>query len=286
MNESSESSRRNRLQQGRQETRTGIVYFRYRDYSTSLKTWMQVEPYGASYIDGANLYLGLGSNPVNLTDPLGLAPGLSIDTAIEATAVVGDQTIGNGGALDRAANFFGGWSDVLTLGQSYLVRASIIHAVYGTWDDGVDRSSEEYWAGIEAGVYHATGIIGAFRAVAARAAAGRAPCGETAARVVPNPHGKLGSPAHRAKVAERAAELESQGYRITGGGGRLPERAVGDAIRGRRYPDISAMDRIGRPYYENIGKVTGAGKPAAREIRALDHIERLTGIRPVFTPYK
>ena len=101
---------------------------------------------------------------------------------------------------------------------------------------------------------------------------------------VPNPYGRLGSPAHRSTVAERAAELQRQGYTIEGGGGILPERAVQTAT-GRRFPDITATDQLGRPYYENIGRATGVGNPVAREIRALDNIERATGTRPVFTPY-
>ncbi len=73
----------NRFQGGRLETRTGIVHFRYRDYATNLGTWMQPEPFGGAYIDGPNLYLPFGNNPVNLTDPLGLSP-LRLDVAIEA----------------------------------------------------------------------------------------------------------------------------------------------------------------------------------------------------------
>jgi RHS repeat-associated protein len=65
-------ARRHRLKRGRLETRTGIVHFRYRDYSTSLKTWMQPEPFGGAYIDGENLYNGFRNNPVKYVDPMGL----------------------------------------------------------------------------------------------------------------------------------------------------------------------------------------------------------------------
>jgi hypothetical protein len=81
-----------------------------------------------------------------------------------------------------------------------------------------------------------------------------------------------------------ALVLQGQGYKITGGGGVKPESAVPTAT-GRRFPDISATDPLGRPYYENVGRTTGAGNPVAREIRALNDIQGATGVRPVFTPY-
>lgn len=36
---------------------------------------------------------------------------------------------------------------------------------------------------------------------------------------------------------------------------------------------------------ENVGRANQSGTPVARERRALEDIERATGIRPVFTPY-
>ena len=43
--------------------------------------------------------------------------------------------------------------------------------------------------------------------------------GGGALRAARNPYGRHGSPAHRAKVIQRAEELKQQGYKITGGGG-------------------------------------------------------------------
>lgn len=97
--------------------------------------------------------------------------------------------------------------------------------------------------------------------------------------------GRLGGPAHRATVANRAAELERQGHTITAGGGRLPERSVITPEGKRRFPDISTRDPNGNPYHENVGRSTVGGDPTARERRALDDIRRATGTEPGYTPY-
>jgi hypothetical protein len=77
--------------------------------------------------------------------------------------------------------------------------------------------------------------------------------------------GRLGGEAHRGTVAKRALELESQGYTITGGGGRLPERSVITPEGRRRFPDISARDPNGSAYHENIGRSMKTGDPIARD---------------------
>jgi hypothetical protein len=106
----------------------------------------------------------------------------------------------------------------------------------------------------------------------------------SATKRVPNPHGKLGGPAHRAAVAARADELEAQGHTIKAGGGRSAEKALEIPGGGRRFPDISTEDPAGIPYYENVGQATKAGDPVARERRALKDIERAAEQRPGFTP--
>jgi len=58
-------------QGGRLELNTGLYLFRHRDYSTKLGRWMQQEPFGGRYLDGANLYQYLRSNAENHGDPFG-----------------------------------------------------------------------------------------------------------------------------------------------------------------------------------------------------------------------
>ena len=49
---------------------TGLYLFRYRNYSPSLGTWISQDP--AGYINGANTYQFVMSNPVGNVDPSGL----------------------------------------------------------------------------------------------------------------------------------------------------------------------------------------------------------------------
>ncbi len=57
-------------QGGRYDVTTGLYNFRNRDYNPETQRWMQQDPLG--YVDGASLYLYVGSNPVNSLDYMGL----------------------------------------------------------------------------------------------------------------------------------------------------------------------------------------------------------------------
>ncbi|HWE94639.1 MAG TPA: RHS repeat-associated core domain-containing protein, partial [Tepidisphaeraceae bacterium] len=59
------------FQGGRFDTGTGLYAFGYRDYSVNLGRWVEPDPTGTMYVDGANLYQGFDSNPTNLVDPAG-----------------------------------------------------------------------------------------------------------------------------------------------------------------------------------------------------------------------
>ncbi|HZL34659.1 MAG TPA: RHS repeat-associated core domain-containing protein, partial [Tepidisphaeraceae bacterium] len=81
----------NFFQGGRFETGTGLYSFRNRDYSPVLGRWVQADPTGAEYVDGANLYQSFQSSPVSNTDSWGLwtrdswseaAPGVYMGNAI------------------------------------------------------------------------------------------------------------------------------------------------------------------------------------------------------------
>jgi len=66
------------FQGGRYNSNIGLYYFQNRFYNPTTATWMQQDPTGTQYVDGANLYQFADSNPAVRTDPLGLAakPGL------------------------------------------------------------------------------------------------------------------------------------------------------------------------------------------------------------------
>ena len=105
-------------------------------------------------------------------------------------------------------------------------------------------------------------------------------------RIVPNPYGSRGGPAHQAKVKQRIEELKRQGHEHLAGG-ELSEEIVKvkDGQKSYRRPDITTADSDGNIHRENVGLQNKKGEPLSREKKALDDIERATGSRPGFTPY-
>ena len=63
---------------------TGLIHFRNRDYSPELGRFLQPDPMG--YADSSNLYQAFGNNPVNMTDPMGmaLASGQNVEHVLKA----------------------------------------------------------------------------------------------------------------------------------------------------------------------------------------------------------
>jgi RHS repeat-associated protein len=59
------------FQGGRLDVNTGMYHFGLRDYSPTLGRWVQQDPFGGAYIDGANLYQLERDRPVALVDPRG-----------------------------------------------------------------------------------------------------------------------------------------------------------------------------------------------------------------------
>jgi len=60
------------FQGGRYDAVTGLLHFGWRDLSPTLGTWLEKDPLGTEYVDGANLYQEFGSSPVSRVDPRGL----------------------------------------------------------------------------------------------------------------------------------------------------------------------------------------------------------------------
>src|SRR5262249_47190163 len=58
-------------QGGEYDWATGDTEFQRRIYQAAIQRWMQAEPSGGIYVDGANLYLNEADNPLNRTDSTG-----------------------------------------------------------------------------------------------------------------------------------------------------------------------------------------------------------------------
>jgi RHS repeat-associated protein len=217
-------------------------------------------------LGGSNGYASVqGSNFVPSHAPESIESNVSRSSVLPA------------GQLPSHGDPFGG--AILSFGNSLSFGAGSL-----LFDDSAraDVEAFEHTYGAAAAIL---GVVRDLRNPVAGAKDAEAKIEQAIAKSIPNPWGKLGSAAHREKVAARAAELESQGHEIVAGGGRLGERAVQTPEGRKRFPDISTRGPDGKPYYENIGRTTTSGQPVARERRALDDIRRSTGTEPGYTPY-
>ena len=81
--------------------------------------------------------------------------------------------------------------------------------------------------------------------------------------------GRLGTANTRGQIAEIAAELESRGYTITGGGGRLSEEylaPLGGGRKGGSYLDITATHpQFGTLRVNTVDVLKDGVTPTARE---------------------
>jgi len=153
----------------------------------------------------------------------------------------------------------------------------IIDAIFIGWDV-YDLATHPSWAGAGALALDILPFVPDAAGVALRA-------GRTAEKVghvaeAARAGGRLGGAAHRAKVVKTVERLEALGCEIRAGGG-ASERAVQTAHR-LRYPDIIAA-KNGVEFYVNVGRTTKAGRPVARERRALQDLGMIN--RTMFIPF-
>jgi RHS repeat-associated protein len=100
-------------------------------------------------------------------------------------------------------------------------------------------------------------------------------------RAVPNPYGKLGGPAHQAKVDEVARKIEGKGLEAT----REARIKTPGGEKSARYADVVGKDPGGRlREIHQVGKQTKKGEPVARERRAIQDIQRACRKKVCFDP--
>ncbi|TLX25400.1 RHS repeat-associated core domain-containing protein [Chryseobacterium indologenes] len=106
---------------------------------------------------------------------------------------------------------------------------------------------------------------------------------ETTIGKVPNPYGKTGGPAHKAAVKEAEEQLVKDGFT------EIDHEVMVKTPNGnksKRFIDVQGTNPTTKEIKQiQVGKQTQKGKPISRERKALDDIEKATGVRPEFKPY-
>jgi hypothetical protein len=239
-----------------------------RAYDPRTARWLQRDPIDAASGD-PNLYRYCGNDPVNFADPSGLAPewvhgGLDLAGWIPGIGEVADLINAGLYALE------GDW---VNAGISALgIIPGLGDAAKAGRMGKRAKDLAEKWLPSNA-LYNRGGSKAPrlFRPTSSNC---------------PNPWGRHGSPAHRAKVAQVENDLIQQGYTIqssqnTGGETRVSTQG---GVKPYRYPDIVAIDPLGNIWYIQIGRLDKRGIPVKREIEALSDLIRT--VNPVkFYPY-
>ena len=235
----------------RYDTDLGLYYLRARHYNADRGRFVSMDPYPGEIDDPVSLhkYLYVNADPVNFIDPLGLS-------ATEE------------GIFSKLATRWAPAAYIVgrQIACVLITNASVIAATLG-YDEWLDVAQ----------LAETLALIPCLRYPTPKPV-----------RRIPNPHGSLGGPAHRDKVQQVANELERRGFKITGGGGRMPEeRLPVPGRRAGRRPDITA-EKDGRTVRVQVGKQTKGGGPVARERDALGDIRSVQepGDHTIFIPYK
>jgi RHS repeat-associated protein len=123
---------------------------------------------------------------------------------------------------------------------------------------------------------------------ARRGAGAAAAAGKSAARRVPNPHGRKGGLAHQRTMDKVAKDLRDQGYKVEREVGFEVNRASAGSFKDTRAADVVAYDQEGNMVsVHQVGLRTKTGFPVMRETKAMSDIWSVLeeGVQIVFHPY-
>ena len=291
---------------------TRQYHFWARAYSPHLGRWLQRDPLG--YVDGVGLYEYAISDPVGFVDPAGLridkvvvylprsgfyrvylhvydSQGNYLDTVVIKNPN-DDHEVAEAEQVAHWIETGGLISDGADIAETAAYASLFVGGLF------IPGPDDAIWAlvlgeqGIQlvakgAGYVLVRGgkVLSELEArLALRGAAGKVE--KLAAKRGPKP---WPTGAHNQKIAQRIKDLKKKlgpDWEHVGGGNLKEEvvKTMGGAKSSRR-PDITFRNtKTGEVYREQVGRTTRAGDPVAREVDALDDLQRATGARPPFTP--
>jgi RHS repeat-associated protein len=277
----------------RTDPETGLTYLHARYYDPVIGRFLQPDWWDeADPGVGTNRYAYAGNDPINQSDPNGHTAALV--TGLSLTRLMGhddeqDRIKWATSEQDKVRNLMeqdAAKSDP-NLMNEYQTQVDTLELfkMSNTEMLEYDAGSLLYAAYGGFGLGAAAGRMASAEAGASQAAATQVTRGveNAAPKFVPNPYGKLGGPAHRAVVNQIAAGLESRGlipameFRVLTPGG----------AKSSRFVDVAGLDPTtgSAVEYYQVGRQTAVGQPVAREVRALNDLQRALGVRPTFVPY-
>ena len=250
------------------DVETGLDYFGARYMSAAQGRFTSPDaPFAdqhASDPQSWNLYSYVRNNPLGNVDPTG-RDCLGAVAGRQSFSSCGDFLIGGAMAVGNAATNIVNAPNAIANAVSRSITGEDLVAEIPSFTP----SNAEQQNGMESmnfvmlvapAVKGAAGAVGTIAAVAEEAAA---------------TGGRLGSAATRAQNSAIADSLESRGFKITGGGGRLPEEHLagpGGGTRGGTFVDVTAV-RNGRTVRVQTTDTRADGvTPTSREAAAAARI--------------
>jgi RHS repeat-associated protein len=282
----------------RYDPETGLIYLNYRYMDPKFGRFISPDDWDPTMPGvGTNRYAYAGTDPVNKSDNNGHAIA---EKAAPLASLTDAERRGYSTRMGSAYTDHGGGTETDNESDSYVensiealsripndlekLRRSFKRDPLGTVGSvaaGLPQTKVVSGA-TSIGTSAAAVVLGTgFKAGAPTASA--AVVTETVAKFVPNIYGKLGGPAHRAAVADMAADIAARGL--------IPSTEfrvlTPTGAKVARFVDVVGIDpRTSLPVeYYQIGRQTAAGLPVAREVRALNDLSVAIGVRPSFVPY-
>ncbi len=259
-----------------------LYYNRARYLNTSTGRFWTMDNVEGSDNDPLTLhkYLYSSNDPVNRVDPSGnddlveLSFATSIAQTIKGLAILSLKAAGFGAVFGAADALLQGKSGDDTLEEA--LEGGLLGAAFGP------LSKIKFVAPVIIAIDTVGGIAGTVDAIEQRNFALAAFRGvatyvgfrtfvEQPAALGPEPGGRLGSASTRAQIAELAQSLRQRGWRITGGGGELPEeylRPLRGGRKGGNFVDLTATKNGQTLRINTIDTLSDGVTPTAREARS------------------